>query len=98
MPDYFYVYPAYLARGSSRARGRRVPAPIAPSDVSLEEILQAARAMGFEATAEPEKSYPRQFYRYDGRVKIAKKAGVTKTSFLRRLASELQRRGGRPRG
>jgi signal recognition particle subunit SEC65 len=97
MPDYFYVYPEYLARGTPRSMGRRVPSSSAASDATIDEIVRVARALGFEATAEPEKSYPRQFYRYDGRVKIAKKAGVTKTAFLRRLAAELQRRGPRPK-
>jgi signal recognition particle subunit SEC65 len=97
MPDHFYVYPAYLEGGGPRSLGRRVPAEGAPSDVTLEEILDAATALGAKATAEPEKQYPPQFHRYAGRVKVAKRAGVTKTAFLKSLAREIGRRRGSPR-
>ena len=92
MPDHFYVYPAYLARDSSRALGRRVPSAIAPREVTLEEIVAAAKALGFTASAEPEKQYPRQFFTYAGRVKVTKRKGMSKAQFLHRLAEELHRR------
>jgi signal recognition particle subunit SEC65 len=94
MPDHFYVYPAYLAGGEPRSLGRRVPAEGAPTDVTLEEIVDAATALGAKATPEPEKQYPAQFHKYAGRVKVAKRAGVTKTAFLRDLAREIGRRRG----
>jgi len=94
MPDHFYVYPAYLEGGGPRSLGRRVPAEGAPSDVTVEEILDAASALGAKATAEPDKQYPAQFHKYAGRVKVTKRAGVTKTAFLRDLAQEIGRRRG----
>jgi len=97
MPDHFYVYPAYLEGATPRSLGRRVPAEGAPTDVTLEEIVDAASALGAKATAEPDKQYPPQFHRYAGRVKIAKRAGVTKTAFLKDLAREIGRRRGSPR-
>jgi signal recognition particle subunit SEC65 len=95
MPDHFYVYPAYLEAGTPRSLGRRVPTDGAPAEVTLDEIVTAARALGATASAEPEKNYPRQFHTYAGRVKVAKRPGVTKTRFLRELAAELRRRGGK---
>ncbi|MCI4350567.1 MAG: signal recognition particle subunit SRP19/SEC65 family protein [Thermoplasmata archaeon] len=92
MPDHFYIYPAYLRRESPRAAGRRVPQSAAPDDPTLADLVAAARALGFEVTAEDAKQYPRQFHRYEGRLKVAKKAGVTKTEFLRRVAAELKQR------
>ena len=94
MPDHFYVYPAYLEGGGPRSLGRRVPAAGAPTDVTLEEMLAAATALGAKATAEPEKQYPAQFHRYGGRIKVAKRAGVTKSAFLKELAHEIGRRRG----
>jgi len=91
MPEHFFVYPAYLARESSRALGRRVPADVAAKEVTIEEIVRAATSLGFTAVAEPDKQYPRQFYTYSGRVKVTKKAGTSKTAFLHRLAAELKR-------
>jgi signal recognition particle subunit SRP19 len=92
MPDHFYVYPAYLRRETPRTAGRRVPQAAAVDDPTLAELVAVARALGFEATAEESKQYPRQFHRYEGRMKVAKKPGVTKTEFLRKIAAELRQR------
>ncbi|MCI4319915.1 MAG: signal recognition particle subunit SRP19/SEC65 family protein [Thermoplasmata archaeon] len=89
MPDHFYVYPAYLRRETPRTAGRRVPKASAPEEVSLTDLVAAAKSLGFQATAEEAKQYPRQFHRYEGRMKVTKKAGVTKTEFLRRVAAVL---------
>jgi len=91
MPEHFYVYPAYLEK-VPRAAGRRVPAPDALVDVSVEEIIEAARRLGVKAEAEPAKQYPRRFFTYAGRVKLTKKAGTAKTKLLRALAAEIHRR------
>jgi signal recognition particle subunit SRP19 len=94
MPDHFYVYPAYVDRGLSRTEGRRVPAPQAVSDVTAEELLQAAKRLGWRASVEPEKQYSRRFFSYAGRVKVEKKAGTTKERFLRLVAEEIRRARG----
>jgi signal recognition particle subunit SRP19 len=91
MPDHIYVYPGYLSKGGSRADGRRVPAELAVPEATVENIVAAAKGLGFKAEAEPEKNYPRLFYHYSGRVKIAKRAGVSKTKLLRLLAEEILR-------
>jgi signal recognition particle subunit SEC65 len=91
MPDHFYVYPAYLSKTGSRALGRRVPLPDAVPEATLEQITKAASSLGYKAEAEPGKQYPRQFYRYAGRVKVSKKPGVAKTQFLKELVRELRR-------
>jgi len=91
MPDHFYVYPAYLGRGLSRRDGRRLPASLALVEVSAEELVQAAKRLGYRAEVENEKHYPRQFFTYAGRVKVTKKAGTSKSGFLRAVAAELAR-------
>ncbi len=93
MPEHFYVYPAYLEK-LSRAGGRRVPAADALVDVTAEEIAEAAKHLGAKAELEPERQYPRRFFTYAGRVKVTKKAGTSKATFLRALAGELKRRRG----
>ena len=90
MPDHFYVYPAYVEK-VSRAAGRRVPAEDGLGDVTAEEILDAAKRLGVKAELEADKQYPRRFFTYAGRVKVTKKEGTTKASFLRALARELKR-------
>ena len=91
MPDHFYVYPAYLGRGLSRKAGRRLPESEAIADATAEEIVQAAKRLGFQAELEAAKHYPRRFFAYEGRVKVTKKAGTTKTKFLRAIAAEVRR-------
>jgi signal recognition particle subunit SEC65 len=86
MPDHFYVYPAYLDKAGSRAEGRRVPAASAAAEVTTEMILAAAHRLGFKAETESDKQYSRQAHAFTGRVKIVKKAGITKTEALRRIA------------
>lgn len=91
MPEHFYVYPAYLEK-VSRADGRRVPVADALTDVTAEEIVDAAKRLGAKAEAEPARQYPRRSFTYAGRVKVTKKAGSSKAKFLRSLAAELRRR------
>ena len=91
MPDHFYVYPAYLGRGLTRKAGRRVPASDTLPDLTGEEIVAAAKRLGFRAEVEADKQYPRRFYEYSGRVKVTKKGSVTKARFLKELAGELRK-------
>ena len=94
MPDHFYVYPGYLARGASRANGRRVPASATVPDVTLEDIAQAAKRLGYRAEVEAGKQYPRTVPSYAGRLKVTKKDGVSKSKFLRLVAAEVERARG----
>ena len=91
MPDHFYVYPGYLARGVSRASGRRVPAAVTVTDVTVEDIAQAAKRLGYRAEVEADKQYPRTVPSFTGRVKVTKRAGVTKAKFLRLVAAEVEK-------
>jgi signal recognition particle subunit SRP19 len=91
MPDHFYVYPAYLGRGLSRSDGRRLPEADALLDVTTEEILDAAKRLGFKAEVEAEKQYPRRFFTYAGRVKVTKRGGMTKSAFLRAVAADVRK-------
>jgi signal recognition particle subunit SEC65 len=88
MPEHFYVYPEYLT-AASRQLGRRVPkAPIDPN-VTLDDLENAARKLGFTVERE-DKHYPRDFHNYRGRLKVTKKKGVSKAAFLKKLAAELR--------
>lgn len=91
MPDHFYVYPAYLLKGLTRADGRRVPSDEALTDLTAEELVEASKKLGAKAVVESDKHYPRRFFDYGGRVKVTKPGGRTKAVFLRALASEVRR-------
>jgi signal recognition particle subunit SRP19 len=90
VPEHFYVYPSYLKKKASRSAGRRVPDAVAVGEVTPEEIVAAAKALGFEATAEPARHYPREAHLFEGRVRVAKKGPVAKTAFLRQLAERIR--------
>jgi signal recognition particle subunit SEC65 len=96
MPDHVYVYPAYLTKEGSRAEGRRVPSVHAPAVATVEQILAAAKSLGFKAEAEPERGYPRQGPGEPGRVKVTKRSGISKTKLLRLLADEIRKTGPSP--
>ncbi len=96
MPDHIYVYPAYLTKHVSRADGRRVPSVHAPVSATVEQILAAAKSLGFKADAEPERAYPRQGPGDPGRVKVTKRSGISKTRLLRLLADEIRKLGPTP--
>jgi signal recognition particle subunit SRP19 len=91
MPDHFYVYPQYLEKGLSRAEGRRIPAAEGLTDPNAAEIALAAKKLGTKAEVEEGKHYPRRFFQYSGRVKVAKRERMKKTQFLRALAAEVHR-------
>ena len=91
MPDHFFVYPQYLEKGLSRAKGRRIPSAEGLVDPTAEEIAQAAKKLGTKAEVEEKKHYPRQFFEYSGRVKVAKRERMKKAPFLRALAAEVHR-------
>ncbi len=91
MPDHFYVYPAYLARAQPRSGGRRLPSDRSVTDPTAEEIAQAAKRLGYRAELEGEKQYPRTSPEGPGRVKVVKRADVSKARFLREVADELRR-------
>jgi signal recognition particle subunit SEC65 len=91
MPDHFYVYPAYLGHGLSRTSGRRVPQTETLVELTAEEIVDAAKRLGFKAEIEADKQYPRRSFDYAGRVKVTKKGATTKARFLRQLSAELRK-------
>ena len=93
MPDHIYVYPAYLTKEGSRADGRRVPSAHAPPTATVEQIIAAAKSLGFKAEAQPDRGYPRQGSTEGGRVKVTKRTGITKTKLLRMLADEIRKAG-----
>ncbi len=63
------IYPAYFNIHYSRKQGRRVPKNLA-FDPKLETIAKAARELGYEIEIEPDKRYPRFWWRERGRIII----------------------------
>ncbi len=57
--DGIIVWPVYLDSTLTRAQGRRIPKNLAAPEVTLNILMEAAKAIGLEFDAEPDKLYPR---------------------------------------
>ena len=62
------LWPAYFDSELSRKDGRRVPSEMAITDPSVDLIAKAVQQVGYDATIEREKAYPREHWRSRGRV------------------------------
>ena len=68
-----------------------MPAAVTVTDLTVEDIAQAAKRLGYHVEIEADKQYPRTVPSFPGRVKVSKKAGVTKAAFLRLVAAEVEK-------
>lgn len=84
------IWPAYVDASHTRAEGRRVPAAMAVEDPTVEEIAEAVRQVGYDATIEPELAYPRQPREQTGRVAVANADDAGKSDLLQAVAAYVQ--------
>ena len=87
---YLIFWPQYFDGKRSRSKGRRLPRKFAEDKVNLEEILKAARNLGYNAEIERSYKYPRTWWEEAGRVLIDTK-GKKKTKVLLELAKEIKK-------
>ncbi len=62
------LYPAYFDLRLSRGDGRMVPKKEAIEGPTAQMIYEAVKSLGLDCILELDKSYPRFWYRSDGRV------------------------------
>lgn len=82
------LYPAYFDSGRSRDEGRRVPRNLAIQGPKVEEVHQAAKALGLQAIIDPERSHPSTPFQKEGRVLI--QGNFVKSSVVRKIAENLK--------
>ncbi|NPA75904.1 MAG: hypothetical protein GXO25_07500 [Euryarchaeota archaeon] len=63
------IYPAYFNPHYSRKEGRRVPKSMA-FEAKVETIARALRALGYDFEIEPDKRYPRFWWKEKGRLVV----------------------------
>ncbi len=83
------LWPVYFDASRSREQGRRVPARLAVTPVSAEDLLKAARAAGYEAELDSEAKHPATWFESSGRVFVT--ADEPKTVVIRRVAEQLKK-------
>lgn len=82
------LYPAYFDSGRSRDEGRRVPKNLAVSGPKVEEVHQAAKALGLQVIIDPDKSHPTTHWQKEGRVLL--QGNFVKTSVVRKIAEKIK--------
>ena len=86
--DAIVLWPSYFDSRVSRASGRRIPKKEAVEAPSARMVYDAARALGLDCILELERSYPRFWYRTEGRVLVEPK--LKKTELVSKVAAKLK--------
>ncbi|MFX0076372.1 MAG: signal recognition particle subunit SRP19/SEC65 family protein [Candidatus Hermodarchaeota archaeon] len=87
---YLIFWPQYFDAKRSRSDGRRLPRKFAVDKVNLEEIVKAAKNLGYHAEIERGYKYPRTWWEDPGRVVLDAK-GKKKNKIMLELAKEIRK-------
>ena len=97
MKDYDHVvlWLEYFNKNLKRRQGRKVKRDQAVFDPSIQELVEAARAAGFQFSDQEINSnarFPRRSFVKSGYVMVAKKEGIKKSQIIDAVANKLLRR------
>jgi signal recognition particle subunit SRP19 len=82
------LWPSYFDSRVGRDSGRRVAKKDATEAPTAHMIYQAAKSLGLDCILELEKSYPRYWFRREGRVLVEPK--LRKSELIDKVASKLK--------
>jgi signal recognition particle subunit SRP19 len=80
------VWPRYIDASITRGDGRRVPAPAAVEEPTVDEIAQAVQQIGYDAVIEREMTHPRE-WDPRGRVLVQGATDSTKNDLVQAVAA-----------
>ena len=87
----FYIfYPQYFDLKRTRSEGRKISKKLAIEKISAQDILSAAKSLGYQAQYEGQHKYPRTWWDPPGRVLIDTK-GKKKSKVMLDVAKELRK-------
>ena len=97
MKDYEHVvlWLDYFNKNLKRRQGRKIKRDQAVFDPTVQELVEATRAAGFQLSDEEINSYarfPRRSFVRSGYVMVAKKEGIKKSQIINAVATKLLRR------
>lgn len=97
MKDYEHVvlWLDYFNKNLKRRQGRKVKRDQAVFDPTVQELVEASRAAGFELSDQEINSdarFPRRSFVKSGYIMVAKKEGIKKSQVVDAVASKLLRR------
>lgn len=87
---FIIFWPQYFDAKRSRAGGRRVPKNLAIERIATEDIINAAKRLGYVAQYETNYKYPRTWWDNPGRVLVDTK-GKKKAKVLFEVAKEIKK-------
>ena len=82
------LWPTYFDIRSSREDGRRVPRRDAVEGPTAQMLFEAVKSLKLDCILELEKSYPRFWFRNEGRVLVEPK--LKKPELMRKVATRLK--------
>jgi signal recognition particle subunit SRP19 len=97
MKDYEHVvlWLDYFNKNLKRRQGRKVKRDQAVFDPTVQELVEATRAAGFQLADQDINSdarFPRRSFVKSGYVMVAKKEGIKKSQIINEVATKLLRR------
>ena len=97
MKDYEHVvlWLDYFNKNLKRRQGRKVKREQAVFDPTVQELVEATRAAGFQLSDEEinnDARFPRRSFVKSGYVMVAKKEGVKKSQIINAVATKLLRK------
>lgn len=97
MKDYDHVvlWLDYFNKNLRRRQGRKVKRDQAVFDPTIQELVEAARAAGFQLSDQEINSnarYPRRSFVKSGYVMVVKSEGIKKSQIINSVANKLLRR------
>ena len=97
MKDYEHVvlWLDYFNKNLKRRQGRKVKRDQAVFDPTVQELVEATRAAGFQLSDEEinnDARFPRRSFVKSGYVMVAKKEGIKKSQIINAVASKVLRR------
>jgi signal recognition particle subunit SRP19 len=93
--EHVVVWLDYFNRNLKRRQGRKVNRDRAVFDPSVQELVEAARAAGFQFSDQEINSdarFPRRSFVKSGYIMLAKKEGIKKSQIIDEVANKLLRR------
>ena len=83
------VWPVYIDSKRTRKEGRKINKKNAVSNPKLTEISRAARKLGLNPKTEDDKSYPRFWWEYSGRI-IIERENISKNNILVEISQKIK--------
>jgi len=81
---------AYFDKHLTRKQGRRLSMKETIDKLTLEQLAEAARALGFEVDVDPEARFPASWFEHSGRI-IVNTGGQVKSKVLEKIGKQLRK-------